>query len=101
MRIDDIRPESTRPETRPAAPVSGPARARPINPALRDRHDQVEISPEARALAAQQGVAADEGADALSPERVAELRRWIQAGGFDAPEAIDAVARRLLSSGEI
>jgi hypothetical protein len=102
MRIDDIRPESTRPDTtRPAAPVTGPTRSRAINPGVRERSDQVEISPEARALAAQHDVAAQGGAGVLSPERVAELRRWIQSGGFDTPEVTDTVARRLLSSREI
>lgn len=100
MRIDDIRPDSSRADrTRPATPVAGPAPAKAAEPVQRDAGDQVEISAEARALAALQQAA--DPAEALSPERLAELRRWIQAGGHNDAKVIEQVARRLLSSGEV
>ena len=37
----------------------------------------------------------------LSDRRIADLRRWIEAGGHDAPPVVDEVARRFLESGDL
>jgi hypothetical protein len=98
MNIRDIRSDAA--GAAPIQPVRG-INNRPsagTAPEGRDREDLVEISEEARALAAREE-AAPEGT--LSPERISELRRWIQAGGFDAPEVVDRIARRLLDGGEV
>jgi anti-sigma28 factor (negative regulator of flagellin synthesis) len=99
MNIREIRPESGPGSAAPIQPVRGvdsrdAARTAPE----RDRDDMVEISDEARALAARDELAAEGSLDA---ERVLALRRWIQAGGYDAPEVVDRIARRLLELGEV
>lgn len=98
MNIRDIRSDA--PGAAPIQPVRG-INNRPAAqgaPESRDREDLVEISDEARELAAREEVAAE---TSLSPERITELRRWIQAGGFDAPEVVDTIARRLIERGEV
>jgi hypothetical protein len=37
----------------------------------------------------------------FSPERVETLRRWIAAGAYNSPEVAEAVARRILSRGDL
>ena len=98
MSIRDIR--SDMPGAAPIQPVravhdrGGAQNA----PEARDRDDLVEISEEARALAAREEVTPE---PSLGEERILELRRWIQAGGYDAPEVIDQIARRLIERGEV
>lgn len=95
--IDDIRPQvsqfsNARPvrpaeESRPAADATSPAKT--------PRTDSVQISPEARAMAAK----AEGGT--LSPERVAEIRQKILQGAYDSTEVLQTVARRILGSGDL
>ncbi len=73
-------------ETRPA-----PA------PAAIDRSDKVEISDAGRALAAREG----DQASGLDPARAARIRGRILSGAYDTLEVVDAVARRLLDSGDL
>ena len=98
MNIRDIRSDA--PGAAPIQPVRGISNRPAAHnaPESKDRDDLVEISDEARALAAQDAAAPE---TSLGAERVLELRRWIQAGGFDAPEVIDQVARRLIERGEV
>jgi anti-sigma28 factor (negative regulator of flagellin synthesis) len=100
MNVRDIRPDSGPGSTAPIQPVRGvEPRETPRNASdARGRQDSVEISEEARALAAQEEVRTDGSLDA---ERVLELRRWIQSGGYDDPQVVDKIARRLLDSGEV
>lgn len=58
-----------------------------------------EIRPEP----SRAGVPPDVGgsAEQLDPERLAELRRWIHAGGMDDPTIAEEVAERLLASGHL
>jgi hypothetical protein len=100
MNVRDIRPESGPGSAAPIQPVRGvDPRETPHGAAdARDRKDRVEISEEGRALAAQEEVRTDGTLDA---ERVLELRRWVQAGGFDDPKVVDKIARRLLDLGEV
>jgi len=65
----------------------------------RGRTDSVEISPEGRVLASRsQG--AGEG-QALSPERLEEVRGRIHDGTYDSPEVAEDVARQILRSGDL
>jgi hypothetical protein len=101
MRIEETRPDSVRSgQARPAAPVQPAQPARPVQDADSTGSVRVDISAEARALAASQSDAAPETLT-LSPERLAELRRWVHAGGFDEPAVIASIARRLLENGEV
>jgi anti-sigma28 factor (negative regulator of flagellin synthesis) len=99
MNVRDIRPDSGPGSAAPIQPVRGvDPRDTPRGADARERQDRVEISEEARALAAQEETSVDGSLDA---ERVLALRRWVQAGGYDAPEVVDRIARRLLESGEV
>lgn len=66
-------------------------------PSAIDRSDKVEISDAGRALAARDG---DESVG-LDPARAARIRGRILSGAYDTLEVVDAVARRLLDSGDI
>lgn len=100
MNVRDIRPDSGPGSAAPIQPVRGvePRETPRSAPDARDRQDRVEISEEGRALAAQEEVRTDGSLDA---ERVLELRRWIQSGGYDDPQVVDRIARRLLESGDL
>ncbi|MCL4866209.1 MAG: hypothetical protein KJZ47_09970 [Gemmatimonadales bacterium] len=77
------------PSVRPDAPVparGGSAEAAPETPA-----DSVELSAEARRLAA----GSDIPVGTLSPERLAAITRTLAEGGFDTHAAHDAIARAL------
>lgn len=56
------------------------------------RHDGVDVSAEGRALS--------RGA-ALTPERIAEVRQRILRGAYDQASVVEAVARRILQSGDL
>ena len=100
MNVRDIRPDSGPGSAAPIQAVRGvePRETSRNASNARERQDRVEISEEGRALAAQEEVRNDGSLDA---ERVLELRRWIQSGGFDDPKVVDKIARRLLDSGEV
>ena|ERR1051325_6991406 len=72
---------------------------RPVSPgpSAIDRSDKVEISDAGRALAAREG---DESRG-LDPARAARIRGRILSGAYDTLEVVDAVARRLLDSGDL
>lgn len=99
MRIDDIRPEAMRPaDVRPASSGESRSGAKKKETGRRSpRRDRVEISEEARALAAQ----LDGAAPGLSPERIAEIQGKIQRGEYNTPAVAEHVARRLVDSGEL
>ncbi len=99
-----IYPKSTgpiRPETAGnTADVSETADVRPAPasaPSAVDRSDKVEISDAGRALAARDGGQTS----ALDPARAARIRGRILSGAYDTLEVVDAVARRLLDSGDL
>jgi negative regulator of flagellin synthesis FlgM len=66
-------------------------------PSSSDRSDKVQISDAGRALAAR----GTDKAVELTPERSADVRRRILSGAYDTIEVVDAVARRLLASGDL
>lgn len=90
-RAEAARPVHAAPAATPGSPVA------PVAPA--GGSDRVELSPEARALAARLDQAG-EGQE-LTPERIAALRQRIRDGVYDAPEMADEVARRVLDSGDL
>jgi hypothetical protein len=67
-------------------------------PSSTNRSDKVQISDAGRALAARGG---DQAATELDPARSASVRHRILSGAYDTVEVVDAVARRLLASGDL
>lgn len=101
MRIDDMKSDQLgSSSTRPAQPVrrSAPAAPAPAG-AAPTRRDSVEISEQAKALAATAEGDAVQGA--LDPERLAEMRRWLAAGGHNDPAVLRKVAEKLIDGGEL
>lgn len=100
-----IYPKSTgpiRPETASSTAADATERSpdiRPVAPAPSaiDRSDKVQISDAGRALAARDG---DESSG-LDPARADRIRGRILSGAYDTLEVVDAVARRLLDSGDL
>lgn len=104
MAIDKIYPDPIRlPEPRPArgpyAEEAGPAPVRAAE--APSRADRIEISAEGRRLAAQQGAAGASRPEGLTTERAQEIRQRIDSGGYDAPEVVETVARRMLERGDV
>ena len=62
-----------------------------------DRSDKVQISDAGRALAARDG----DSTSGLDPARASRIRGRILSGAYDTLEVVDAVARRLLDSGDL
>jgi hypothetical protein len=91
-----LRPETTR--TTPIdSPENTPIRPAAPTPSSADRSDKVEISNAGRALSAR--------GDALAPasagaDRTSTIRGRVLNGAYDTLEVVDAVARRLLDSGD-
>ena len=67
-------------------------------PSSSDRSGKVSISDAGRALSARDG-----GTDsaALDPARAARVRDRVLNGAYDTLEVVDAVARRLLDTGDL
>lgn len=101
MRVDDIRPEAMRPaDVRPASSGESRSGEKKKETGRRSpRRDRVEISEEARALAAQ--LDGGQAATGLPPERIAEIQGKIQRGEYNSPAVAEHVARRLVDSGEL
>jgi hypothetical protein len=101
MYIYPKQPGLIRPETasQPADVSERDSDVRPTSPApsATDRSDKVEISDAGRALAARDG----EETRGLDPARAARIRGRVLSGAYDTLEVVDAVARRLLDSGDL
>lgn len=102
MRIDRILAEARQAELAqrqreiagradPNTPVTPVAGVPPV--------DRVEISEAGRAMALRDELAGAESS--LSAERLATLRQRIRDGVYDQTAIADAVARRLLASGDL
>lgn len=85
--------------TAPVADTAASEAARAVSPTPSsvDRSDRVSISDAGRALAARDG---SEPA-AMDPARAARIRDRVLSGAYDTLEVVDAVARRLLASGDL
>ena len=66
-----------------------------------DRSDKVHISDAGRALAARKDDGAKAASSGLDPARAERIRGRILSGAYDTLEVVDAVARRLLDSGDL
>jgi negative regulator of flagellin synthesis FlgM len=101
MQIYPKNPGAVRPDTTRTSPVDGPDRdsVRPVapTPSSTDRTDKVEISNAGRALAARDGGSTSP----LDAVRTTAIRGRILNGAYDTLEVVDAVARRLLDSGDL
>src|SRR6478672_4813174 len=80
----------------PPAPNIDPVSAVTPAPAAVDRSDKVSISDAGRALAARDG-----GSDSVDPARASQIRERVLSGAYDTLEVVDAVARRLLDTGDL
>ena len=90
-----IRPDTTQ-APQPAAADGDAVRAVTPASASVDRSDRVSISDAGRALAARDG-----DATSADPARASQIRNRVLSGAYDTLEVVDAVARRLLSSGDL
>jgi hypothetical protein len=94
-----IRPETNR--TTQTDGVADRSTIRPVAPATSspDRSDKVQISDAGRALAARTD--GTDSSSSLDPARASRIRGRILSGAYDTLEVVDAVARRLLDSGDL
>jgi negative regulator of flagellin synthesis FlgM len=92
-----LRPETPRTQ---ATDVSDRSSVQPIGsaPSASDRSDKVQISDAGRALAARGDRTSS---SSLDPARAQAIRGRILSGAYDTLEVVDAVARRLLDTGDL
>lgn len=93
-----VRPETTRSSQPVDSTDSDAIRSVPPVGSASGRSDKVSISDAGRALAARNG-AADSAP--LDSARAGRIRDRVLSGAYDTLEVVDAVARRLLDSGDI
>jgi negative regulator of flagellin synthesis FlgM len=96
-----IAPDSTTGTSQPSV-TPGSTGAPPASPTppQTDRSDSVDISDAGRALAARGGQSGTTSSS-LDPTRAAQIRERVLNGAYDTLEVVDAVARRVLSSGDL
>ena len=92
-----IRPDTTQP-SKPAVADNDGVRAISPTPSSVDRTDKVSISDAGRALSARDGGTA--GAS-LDPARASQIRGRVLNGAYDTLDVVDAVARRIVDSGDL
>jgi negative regulator of flagellin synthesis FlgM len=92
--LDPLRPDRANGGVSPT-PRHGDGPAQPVQPVspTAARSDSVEISDRGRSMAGR--------ADAVDPERVAELRRKVYEGAYNSLDVVDQVARRILTRGDL
>ena len=97
--FDPLRPDRGTPADSTNASRAG-GNAKPVPPVspVSSRRDSVQISDSARTLASR--AESDERAK-MNPERVAELRKKVYEGAYNALDVVDQVARRILTRGDI
>lgn len=97
--FDPLRPDRGGPAESTNGTRSGESAkpAAPVSPA-NGRRDSVQISDTARSMASRAD--ADQRAQ-LDPERLAEMRRKVYEGAYNALDVVDQVARRILTRGEL
>jgi negative regulator of flagellin synthesis FlgM len=91
-----LRPDT--PRTSQPTDASDRGSVQPIGsaPSASDRSDKVQISDAGRALAAR-----GDRSSSLDPARADAIRGRILSGAYDTLEVVDAVARRLLDTGDL
>lgn len=65
------------------------------------RTDAVQISTAGRARAEAELPARQDPASRLTSDQIARVREWIDSGEYNSLDVIDAVARRILASGDL
>jgi negative regulator of flagellin synthesis FlgM len=97
--FDPLRPERVNNTDSTSATRAG-SNNQPVSPVapVSRRSDSVEISDTARSLASR---AESEERAQMDPERVAELRKKVYEGAYNALDVVDQVARRILTRGDI
>lgn len=100
MRIDRTLAEARQAEIVQQRNTAGRSEpGTPLEPvSAASKVDRVEISDAGRAMAMREELPTEGGE--LSPERIAALRERIRAGAFNDPAIAEAVARRMLASGD-
>lgn len=82
----------------PTAPAKPNGASAPAAPTAA-RQDSVSISDTGRALAGDAPATAAKGS--LTPERIDALRKKVLEGAYNSTHVVDAVAKRLLSTGDV
>jgi anti-sigma28 factor (negative regulator of flagellin synthesis) len=97
--FDPLRPDRGAPAESANNPrTNGTAKpVTPVSPASA-RRDTVQISDSARTLASR---AESDNRAQMDPERVAELRKKVYEGAYNALDVVDQVARRMITRGDI
>lgn len=97
-----IRPDTTSGTSQPANgnDAQGAGSVQSVPSTSTDRSDKVQISDAGRALAARDGGAAS-GTTGMDPAQASQIRGRVLSGAYDTLEVVDAVARRLLDSGDL
>ena len=93
MKVSGSQFEPLRP---PPGNPSGPRGYQPVDqtPAVAPvRSDSVQISDAARRMSADQ-------ADAVNPERIAEIRQKVLQGAYNSLDVVEQVARRIITRGD-
>jgi hypothetical protein len=94
-----IGPDTTRSSQPSDAPDRGSVQPLAPVPSSTSRSDKVQISDAGRALAARGDDTTK--ASGLDSSRTEQIRGRILSGAYDTLDVVDAVARRLLDSGDL
>lgn len=95
MKITGSYFDPLRPTPTGAPAVSRPSQAVTQSPAAKPvTSDSVQISEAGRRMTAEQ-------ADAMAPERVAEIRQKVLTGAYNSLDVVEQVARRIITRGDL
>jgi negative regulator of flagellin synthesis FlgM len=90
------------PQSATDAAASSKVQSVPATPSSTDKSDKVQISDAGRALAARATGDTDAvSQSSLDPAKADRVRSRILSGAYDTVEVVDAVARRLLATGDV
>ena len=103
MQINSKMTGTSGPETAHSAPTADAADRATVGSigptaSSADRTEKAQVLDSALALSASEGDSMDRS---LEPARAAEVRSRILGGAYNTIEVVDAVARRLLMSGDL
>ena len=100
MQINSKMTGTSGPETARSADAADRTTVGSIGPTASsaDRTEKAQVLDSALALSASEGDSMDRS---LEPARAAEVRSRILGGAYNTVEVVDAVARRLLMSGDL
>ena len=90
--------------TQPATDAAEKSTVQPVSvtPSSTSRSDKVQISDAGRALAARaKGGSEAAGQSSLDPAKADRIRSRILSGAYDTVDVVDAIARRLIATGDV